>query len=110
MFGSSSVVVVVVSATTCFGLWYLSLVLFPSELTDQLSQEPHSEMKIVMDYFLCTYLLTVYRSYCCFGYFRLYTAVVLFVEVRGELFTVVISTNLNIIYFVALSDFLSSSV
>jgi len=52
MFGSSSVVVVVVSATTCFGLWYLSLVLFPSELTDQLSQEPHSEMKIVMDYFL----------------------------------------------------------
>ena len=43
MLGSSSVVVVVVSALTCFGLWYLSLLLSPEELIVQASQGPHSD-------------------------------------------------------------------
>ena len=42
MLGSSSVVVVI-SSTTCLGLWYLSLLLSPAALTDQPSQGPHSE-------------------------------------------------------------------
>ena len=42
MLGSSSVVVVI-SSTTCLGIWYLSLLLSPAALTDQPSQGPHSE-------------------------------------------------------------------
>jgi len=46
MLGSSSVVVVI-SSTTCLGLWYLSLLLSPAALTDQPSQGPHSSTVVV---------------------------------------------------------------
>ena len=46
MLGSSSVVVVI-SSTTCLGLWYLSLLLSPAALTDQPSQGPHSKSRTV---------------------------------------------------------------
>ena len=93
MFGSSSVVVVI-SATTSLGLWYLSLLLSPAELTDHPSQGPHSESRTVR-WRAALLLLTKHGDGSTVRGARRDTAVVLLVEIRSELFTIIVSANLK---------------